>query len=174
MRSFQVVEPDSGKRPSARYGHTTAAQRHLQPLYSSFGIPSESSELFGEESIYIHGGMLPNGSVSAELWQFQLKTSSWRQLPSSPLAVADHAMVSVDNRWLVVHGGQCDARHGSITIDMYVYDSMAETWEQVHYKAGKCDHVCCMYVRQEVALYVPYVRAPGSSCVCTICTYVRK
>lgn len=134
--SFERVTPPTGKRPPALYSHSAAAQHHLQPLYSDFGVLSQPSDLYGEGSIFVHGGVLSDGSISDGLWQYRVKSESWNELLPSPLAVADHVMVIVDNRWLIVHGGQCNARHGSITDNMYIYDTKVETWEQVQYKAG--------------------------------------
>lgn len=63
-------------------------------------------------------------------------SNSWFLLPPSPLAVADHVMVIIDNRWLFIHGGRSDRTEDNPIGDMYVYDCKELKWSQVFYQYG--------------------------------------
>lgn len=81
-------------------------------------------------------GVLNNGSITNELWRYNIDSSSWEKLANSPLAVSDHVMVIVDNRWIFIHGGHANATPDSPISDMYIFDTKDGVWRKETYLAG--------------------------------------
>ncbi|XP_067945168.1 attractin-like protein 1 [Watersipora subatra] len=130
---FEEIVPATS--PAGRYSHQMAAQVHGLPLYLDYGVRNEA-ERFGDDALFVHGGVVENGSISNELWTFNVDNNLWSSLPSSPLAIADHVMVVIDNRWLLIHGGRTDKTDDSPISDMYTFDLKDLVWRKVKYKAG--------------------------------------
>ncbi|XP_022097491.1 multiple epidermal growth factor-like domains protein 8 [Acanthaster planci] len=88
---WEEVVPTSGPRPAGRYAHSMV-------LYS--------------DELIVFGGVLSNGSLTNELWSFDVKTQAWTLLPTGddaaavPPGLADHTGTIVNFSHLYVFGGE--------------------------------------------------------------------
>ncbi|KAH7983551.1 hypothetical protein HPB52_012536 [Rhipicephalus sanguineus] len=107
-----VVKP----RPAARWGHAMAPYAH---------------------TIALHGGELANGSLSSELWLYNVAKREWTlELPSPaghyPPAVALHTLTPGDGNHLYVFGGRTSG--GVFSDALYRVNPRNGTqWERVSY-----------------------------------------
>lgn len=113
---------------------------------------------------YLCPGILTNGSLTNELARYHISEGRWTRLADSPLPVAQHVMVMVDNRWLFIHGGFSTSNVNPIS-DLYYYDTKADVWKAYKWKTGErpvlsyfSKHVCQMIIlRLKVFLEISYL-----------------
>ena len=117
--------------PDARYGHTMCAV---------------------DRQIFMHGGVLSNGSSSNELWVYDTELSGWWLVGVSgsiePPALSGHTMTVVDGKWLYVIGGRTS--DGLFVSNVYIasVDDIAASgrdvtsieWQRVRSRGGREAH----------------------------------
>jgi hypothetical protein len=85
--SSEVTEEPLPTHPSSRYGHSAVVY---------------------ESVMYVYGGELMDGTISNQLWAFNLTSKSWRLVVGNssnlPLGVRDHTAHVVNGRMLVFWG----------------------------------------------------------------------
>lgn len=63
--------------------------------------PRHSARLFAQETcLVLFGGIDPSGSAASDLWQFDVASRTWSQLPTAPVATSNAAL-SNGQLWLI-------------------------------------------------------------------------
>jgi hypothetical protein len=98
LKKWESIEPNPHSQPLERFGHSVV-------LY--------------QDKLYMFGGMLKNGSITHELWSFDIRKERWDLLQDgtnfyptqcltdhfcSPLSVLGHSATLVDNYMIVIFG----------------------------------------------------------------------
>lgn len=99
-------------RPAARWGHAMA--------------------LHSDHTVVLHGGETGNGSLSSELWFYNVAKREWRaeEGASGPPPVAMHSLTLVDERWLYLFGGRTEG--GAFSGSLFRIDPRSgPRWEPV-------------------------------------------
>ncbi len=58
-----------------------------------------------DDRLYVVGGILPDGSVTAETWVLDRRSGAWQRLPDKPAPTANVAGAALLRDWLLVPGG---------------------------------------------------------------------
>ncbi|XP_033641193.1 multiple epidermal growth factor-like domains protein 8 [Asterias rubens] len=118
---WEQVAPASAMQPTGRYAHSMV-------LY--------------DDELVIFGGILANGSLTNELWSFDLLTLMWHLLPagsdaqSTPPGLADHSGTIVNFSHLFVFGGRSQGSNFEDII--YKYDLILRSgWEVISPLGGR-------------------------------------
>ncbi|KAF2126049.1 hypothetical protein P153DRAFT_346875 [Dothidotthia symphoricarpi CBS 119687] len=63
--------------------------------------PRQSAQLFAQEThVILFGGIDPSGSTASDLWQFDIASRIWSQLPTAPVATSNAALFN-GQLWLI-------------------------------------------------------------------------
>ncbi|KAL4708142.1 hypothetical protein ACJJTC_009921 [Scirpophaga incertulas] len=115
-----VTSKSNYSKPEPRYGHSACA--------------------FGDGFV-LYGGKLSDGSLSSELWQYDVKTNMWllRAVNSTftPPGLTRHTLTAVKNEIYLFGGSTVEGEFSSSLYKIKLTDLNTESWEKVHVRGGK-------------------------------------
>lgn len=91
-------------------------------------------------NFFMYGGLLEDGTMSNELWYFDIEASQWILKAASsivkPPPVSSHTLTLVEDKWLYLFGGR--TVEGEFISDIHRIElPFADQWERVKVRGGK-------------------------------------
>ena len=91
--------------------------------------------------IFLYGGLLTDGSLSNELWMFNVELEIWSlkgdSSPVKPPGLSGATLTVVEDQWLYLFGGRTDDHYFSSKLYRIAADTVSNTWQKMVASGGK-------------------------------------
>jgi len=132
--AFEILEIDNDKHDKSDFGQTYTVNETIKfssidttynPNITTETTMCETSSITFQQRTYVFGGVKKDGTLTNEVWSYDLYARKWQYEFSMPYALQRHHVIRY-GEFFIVLGGVKD--NGELNYDVLKYNILAKQW----------------------------------------------